>query len=401
MPRRTKTDLTPPRWEGPSQRETIVLKLKLVTPLFGGGFEARNVDELVPVRAAAIRGNLRYWWRATAGARYATPKDLYEAEEALWGGAAQEGKPGGPARVALTVRVTNEGRAKSAAELIPPATPQTGPQEGIFLFPFAEQKDTPFAGAREGLEFELSIACQDEASLPEIKVAVIAWALFGGVGSRTRRGCGTLAAIEAPAWMPTTRDAFEEWLKTIAIAGNRSWPTIGGGLAVVGARAESPHRAWRTLGSFWSAFRKGHIGAIEYSPMSGGKWADARKLREMHPNQGAISLVKPFLGLPIIYQKFQDPLRRPFYGEIKPAESSRMASPVILKPIALGTSIHPLVLAMRAAAPQRIRIRDTELALSIPTDDDLLNPYKHPLAAVIKEAAKLPNAKVLRIGGDA
>jgi hypothetical protein len=78
-----------------------------------------------------------------------------------------------------------------------------------------------------------------------------------------------------------------------------------------------------------------------------------------------------------------------------------MASPVILKPIALGTSIHPLVLAMRAAAPQRIRIRDTELALSIPTDDDLLNPYKHPLAAVIKEAAKLPNAKVLRIGGDA
>lgn len=399
MSMRKITREVPPSWSPPATGASLELKLKVVTPMFGGGFEARTVDGIIPIRAAAIRGNLRYWWRATAGARYATAQELYAAEAALWGGASQEGKPGGPGRVALTVRVSNGGRATSASDLIPRATPQTGPQEGVFLFPFDQQGGAQYAMGQEGIEFDLMSSCADEAKLQEVRIAVAAWVLFGGVGARTRRGCGALATVDPPDWVPRSPDALEGWLKSVPSAAHRLWPMLGGGYAVLGEQSQSAQTAWRTLGKFWSAFRKGHVGIIEYSPMSGGKWADARKLRDLQPGQNSISLVKPFLGLPIIYQDFpRSP--RPFAGEVKPGESSRLGSPVVLKPISLGSAIYPLVLTLRGPAPKSIRVRDLTLALSVPNDDDVLKAYKHPLVAVIQEAQRLPHAKVLKIGGE-
>ena len=38
---------------------------KLITPLFGGGVEAGKNDENIPVNGKCIRGQLRFWWRAT------------------------------------------------------------------------------------------------------------------------------------------------------------------------------------------------------------------------------------------------------------------------------------------------------------------------------------------------
>jgi len=40
---------------------------KLVTPLYGGGVRAAEVDTAMPIRAAGIRGQLRFWWRIVAG----------------------------------------------------------------------------------------------------------------------------------------------------------------------------------------------------------------------------------------------------------------------------------------------------------------------------------------------
>jgi CRISPR type III-B/RAMP module RAMP protein Cmr1 len=39
--------------------------------MFGGGVVAREVDETHPIRETSIRGQLQFWWRATAGAKYA------------------------------------------------------------------------------------------------------------------------------------------------------------------------------------------------------------------------------------------------------------------------------------------------------------------------------------------
>ena len=81
-----------PEWREPAKRETIELELRLITPMFGGGYKAREVDPLQPIRPAAIRGHLRFWWRATAGARYTSVADLHKAETELWGGASKSGR---------------------------------------------------------------------------------------------------------------------------------------------------------------------------------------------------------------------------------------------------------------------------------------------------------------------
>jgi len=82
MPRTIKTPvptLTEPKLE------TWTLTLKTITPMFGGSATVREVDEKNPVRAASVRGHLRFWWRATAGAQYSDPKELFKAEEEIWG----------------------------------------------------------------------------------------------------------------------------------------------------------------------------------------------------------------------------------------------------------------------------------------------------------------------------
>jgi hypothetical protein len=76
--------------------------------MFGGGYKAREVDPLQPIRPAAIRGHLRFWWRATAGARYASVADLHKAETELWGGASTKDNPA-VGKVAIQVQILSAG----------------------------------------------------------------------------------------------------------------------------------------------------------------------------------------------------------------------------------------------------------------------------------------------------
>ena len=39
---------------------------ELITPIYGGGIQAAVPDVLMPIRATAIRGQLRFWWRLLA-----------------------------------------------------------------------------------------------------------------------------------------------------------------------------------------------------------------------------------------------------------------------------------------------------------------------------------------------
>src|ERR1017187_998242 len=57
----------------------------LVSPLYGGGVEPGEVDRNTPFRVSSIRGNLRYWWRATRGGTFETWDQMREAESAIWG----------------------------------------------------------------------------------------------------------------------------------------------------------------------------------------------------------------------------------------------------------------------------------------------------------------------------
>jgi CRISPR-associated protein Cmr1 len=59
-------------WKSPCKSDELTLELKIIIPVFGGDFEARELHPVNLIRAGSIRGHLRFWWRATAGARYAS-----------------------------------------------------------------------------------------------------------------------------------------------------------------------------------------------------------------------------------------------------------------------------------------------------------------------------------------
>jgi CRISPR-associated protein Cmr1 len=385
-----------PDWQEPAKRETIELELRLITPMFGGGYKAREVDPLLPIRPAAIRGHLRFWWRATAGARYTSVADLHKAETELWGGASTKDNPA-VGKVAIQVQILSAGEKAPYRQVAPESKPKDGPMHGYFLFPFQEQKkqNIPAAVGRRQVSFQLRLtldASLSEAQRAEVRTALKAWIAFGGVGARTRRGCGALTVVGANAnqWLPPTQ-GLAQWLgmPNDAVSGC-GWTTLAEAQGIVVPTA-SPEEAWRELGRFWARFRKGHF-PQSYSPMSGGKWRDYRQVLCQLRNQGnTLRLAKPFLGLPIIYQKIKGARNLCFTGTLEPVGSGRMASPVILKPIALqGGKFGALVLVMHAPKPDKIRVNSEEYALAAPTKDPVLQALgaNDVLDAVLKGAKR-------------
>jgi CRISPR-associated RAMP protein, Cmr1 family len=385
-----------PDWQEPAKRETIELELRLITPMFGGGYKAREVDPLLPIRPAAIRGHLRFWWRATAGARYASVADLHKAETELWGGASTKDNPAF-GKVALQVHILSAGEKASYSQVAPPSKPKDGPLHGYFLFPFQEQKkqNIPAAVGRSQVSFQLRLtldASLSEAQRAEVRTALKAWIAFGGVGARTRRGCGALTVVGANAnqWLPPTQ-GLADWLGMPRdAASDHGWTTLAGARGFI-TLTKNAEDAWCKLGRFWARFRKGHF-PQNYSPISGGKWRDYRQVLCQLRNQGnTLRLAKPFLGLPIIYQKIKGARNLCFIGTLEPVGSGRMASPVILKPIALqGGKFGALVLVMHAPKPDKIRVNSEEYALAAPTKDPVLQALgaNDVLDAVLKGAKR-------------
>ena len=59
-----------------------IFKLKVLTPMFMGGADPEGIPEL---RSASIRGVMRFWFRAMAGAVTSNPGDVYRLESEVFG----------------------------------------------------------------------------------------------------------------------------------------------------------------------------------------------------------------------------------------------------------------------------------------------------------------------------
>lgn len=405
-----------PQWTEPSSQASITLHLRLITPLFGGGFEPREVDPVCIIRPATIRGHLRFWWRTLYGGRYESAKSLFEAESAIWGAAATKerqsvGKVGikvQDVRWNKQVKTVNDFRPRGGS----PA--QVGPQAQYLLYTFQElrKENTPPAKGYDSVEFTLQLTLQKELSAEQrqqVENTLKAWIAFGGVGARTRRGCGALTVTqEQGKWLPPAdAEKRRAWFNSLLPSGSPPKPPrlslLSGARIVCGNPKGSAVDVLYDLGSFWARFRKGHVGSKPYSPMSGSCWKDYRQalLQFQKRNPDSIALAKPFLGLPIVYQSFRN---APYTPTIESAETGRMASPVILKPLALANGqVCPLCVVLWAPMPREVRIKppDKVVKLSVPQDDAVLKDLqvRHPLEAVIKAAELLWKTRAFGIGG--
>lgn len=390
--------LPPPELKAP-EITTWALKLKTITPMFGGSATPREVDPDNPVRAASVRGHLRFWWRATAGAQYASAEELFEAEEKIWGSAEKHGK------VALRVFEQSAGRAVRPSELVPnQGMARTGPMEKFFLHPFNpnQSEGLPEASGLLGVAFTLELThTLSESEAEHLRRAVRAWIAFGGIGARTRRGVGALEVTQDQKdWLPATPDQLKTWF-ALPLQKEVHHTTLAGAVICLGQPRRPSntdpykgHSAWRELGRFWARFRKGHFledpetrKTMDYTPTAGGKWQDHKTLLAWRPKQESIALAKPFYGLPIVYQR----LDNSFSGTLEAVHSGgrRLASPVILKPIAFADgSVRPAVIILKAPAPEAIMVNGEERTLQVPNNDPVLNALgaDEPLEAVLKAA---------------
>lgn len=56
-------DFEPPKTLAETKESWQEICCELVTPMYGGGVQAAMPDVSMPIRATAIRGQLRFWWR--------------------------------------------------------------------------------------------------------------------------------------------------------------------------------------------------------------------------------------------------------------------------------------------------------------------------------------------------
>lgn len=310
--------------------------------MFGGSATPREVDadNPNPVRPASVRGHLRFWWRATAGARYATPQELFEAEEAVWGSAKAHGLVG------LRVAHTNPGTRKSHSDFVS----GFGDARGYALFPFAENRkeDTPAARCLQDVIFSLTLSCPD-AVKAEVERAVFAWVAFGGIGARTRRGCGSLELVSQTPSVGKTQRLTQSLL------------TLGPTSYLIGEKTSDAVSAWRSALELYKEFRQGKNHARDKgsdpskpNKLGRSRYPEPDSIRRISPNarwtHRVGHLVQGFpradLGLPIVFHFINEGTDHIL--ESAYAFGTRFASPVITKAMSVDGGYVPVIILLDA-----------------------------------------------------
>ncbi|WP_374488959.1 type III-B CRISPR module RAMP protein Cmr1 [Zoogloea sp.] len=324
----------------------------LVTPMYGGGVKAGVVDEAMPIRASAIRGQLRFWWRLLAIHRDGmSPQAAREREFAVWGGL---GTPPTASRVWVQVHMTTPLPVKAEPWAAFEPSPRGGwntlptPQEwakgaDYALFPGQGKKPglrdsaDPASLLRPGVQWSLKLAVSsptgDAGKLADLAQeekrvhdALRWWACFGGVGARTRRGLG---AVKVDGLEPVTASEVK---------------ACGCSLTLASTGGNDASQSWVWGISRLKDFRQGKN--LGRNPGAGNRpgrsrWPEPDAIRRytgcnssLHaPEHKAGNLFpRAAFGLPIIFHFKDEREGDPSDFSLNPVHKERMASPLILRP---------------------------------------------------------------------
>lgn len=386
-----------------SGQDTRTYTIELITPMFGGGVEAGVNDPSFPIRPTAIRGQLRFWWRATRG--HVLADAMWQREEEIFG-STEFPSP-------LAVEVIQQPHLRTVE---PTYRDRFGPI-AYALFSAVENNQQV---CEPGIRFGLRLRCdsptllrtrrkaQNEARKaakktplaaeiveigPEIEAAVLAWCKYGGLGARTRRGAGAIRMVE-PA-------------ETTGLL-----PPVDGKV-FTGRHSQNALEAWKESVRVYQEFRQSPRGARHpkiIKTRDGSKtisvpgrshWPEADSIRKItgcslksshgssptdvkpdeNPNDHSTPVVpaehlpafpKALLGLPINFHFADGPGKKmradanrdpqdvqlvPLLGPHDGEAENRMASPVITRPLFLDGRWHPAVILLNRSLPDRFQTR--------------------------------------------
>ena len=368
--------------------ETLTCTVEVVTPLFGGGVEAGCPDPVTLIRPSSIRGHLRFWWRATRGVAYNSTEELRRREISIWGSTDQQ------SRVFVAVELVKPGKRVPCAKYS--WNPRARRGEGghqlrwddrlhgaalpYALFPFQgkppKDKDNQSAPPEEepadmivGLSFRLTLRYPPECR-DDVRCATAAWLNFGGLGARTRRGCGSLYCAE---FAPRESDpqSLAKWIRTTfpdiraATSQSNPWPALLE-MVLVGEPKRDPLAAWNAAMDVLQRFRQGpgagrNPGRDSNRP-GRSRWPEPETIRKVtgarhsrhQPLNHPDGVPRASLGLPIVFhfKDRGDPPDTELYPLVEGRPAQRMASPLILKPLAVSPN---------AAVPLIVRLKTPPL----------------------------------------
>jgi CRISPR-associated protein Cmr1 len=156
------------------------LTLELLTPQYGGGVQAGELDE--QARPSGIKGQIRYWWRLLK----------QQSQHGIFGAAVNE-KEGGRSNVLLRCSKWKK-FSKSNIAKASKSQKRNGLSYGLDVL---SNDDAPLRTQGQfTLTVKLSREMLSEEQRQEVSEALAWWLAFGGIGARTRRGFGQLKVIK-------------------------------------------------------------------------------------------------------------------------------------------------------------------------------------------------------------
>lgn len=354
-------DRSPPKAppDNRHDKQSKIYQITTITPIFGGGVEAGVPDEAMSIRATAIRGQLRHWWRFLVSHKedkaIKDHKKLIEMERALWGGLGKKNESYA-SKIRIKVSYVTKPAIEYCFEYIENGKNENGKPKYIESFlhniPLyvlfsgkgkkpcdrhrpPEPGEEPAKVILNGLKFNLEVSSPNDiltdAVWNSVLEAVRWWGNFGGIGARTRRGLGSIA------------------IDGIKPLNDKDVEEFGCKLGTLGETNDSC-QAWSKSISKLQSFRQGEkIGrrsakdANKPKKLGRSYWPEADSIRlitEKNANDRHLPINKSktfpraAFGLPIIFD-FNVPTHanEPPKTELSPASEDyeRMASPLILK----------------------------------------------------------------------
>lgn len=199
---------------------TQTRKYRLITPLYGGGVNPNQSDPITVVRGTEVRGQLRFWWRATQLGRFSSVQELHKSEEELWGSTKSRSE------VIVEINDIQPGNSVHAFEVKKIGNKKPGPKPSKQIAPYAAFplqpekefiRDTSWKSDVVILNVKFQLVLRFPKKYQDVMEDCLwAWETFGGLGARTRRGFGAIHLENwADVWGYTESNAegFWEWLK--------------------------------------------------------------------------------------------------------------------------------------------------------------------------------------------
>lgn len=419
------------------------IPVEVITPIFGGGTQKGSINTVTPISSKSIRGHLRQWWRLVVFPQLAPQVEQPDLvtlkalrEEEVFGSLTWRSPfdlrvidvTPAPSRTREAGETRTYGYAQGGPELYAlfPATgvkkPQRPPplwREGLkFVLEVKWRRDrTPALSDRRHEQREIAPFDHGEIER-QLGLAISAWLAMGGVGSRTRRGLGAVSfnseELSPKGWTPA-----EVW-----------WNLPDPWIVLRPLASVVPLTAWSHALRVYRDFRQqreptvtspkavlfksqGYVGAKMQPSFAGrSKWPEPDSIRTLTgshlkagphtihdtaylfrphpPASDQVAFPRAALGLPIIFHFADGPEysaslgipakdRDPADVELRPVGATRMASPVITRPIRVDRKWHAGIVVMDhthtsglraelASAGSGAMVQPTGVVAAIPTD---------------------------------